>query len=474
MRLLLTLQLLAAAIIGPVMATAATDGDDSRYLDTSMPERWTYDEHFNQLIPDEDHWWSYFNDPLLDSLIARGVANNYNIAMAEHRINIARQAINSARASYYPTVNFSGGWQKSRTSGGNGPVMGDASTGDFFSLGLSASWEVDIFGRIRDKVKSQKAGYRASRAEYAAAMTTMCANIAKSYISLRMYQAEWEVAREHIESQSKIVKITEARHEAGLSSMLDVTQARTVFYSTQASIPGLENAIHTTINSLATLLGEYPDELYKTLSAVGPLPDHQQIVPIGVPAELLRRRPDIVEAECDLAQYAAALGIAKKDFLPSLSINGSVGTSAHKAGDLFKNQTLTYSIAPTLSWTLFDGMARRSGLITAREQMKAGIENYNLTVMSAVQEVDNSISTYVSTLRKIDVMEEVVDNSRKSLDLSLDLYKKGLNPFTDVVNAQLNTLSYQNSLIEAKGQALASLISLYEALGGGWDVSKID
>lgn len=474
MRLLLTLQLLAAAIIGPVMATAATDGDDSRYLDTSMPERWTYDEHFNQLIPDEDHWWSYFNDPLLDSLIARGVANNYNIAMAEHRINIARQAINSARASYYPTVNFSGGWQKSRTSGGNGPVMGDASTGDFFSLGLSASWEVDIFGRIRDKVKSQKAGYRASRAEYAAAMTTMCANIAKSYISLRMYQAEWEVAREHIESQSKIVKITEARHEAGLSSMLDVTQARTVFYSTQASIPGLENAIHTTINSLATLLGEYPDELYKTLSAVGPLPDHQQIVPIGVPAELLRRRPDIVEAECDLAQYAAALGIAKKDFLPSLSINGSVGTSAHKAGDLFKNQTLTYSIAPTLSWTLFDGMARRLGLITAREQMKAGIENYNLTVMSAVQEVDNSISTYVSTLRKIDVMEEVVDNSRKSLDLSLDLYKKGLNPFTDVVNAQLNTLSYQNSLIEAKGQALASLISLYEALGGGWDVSKID
>lgn len=474
MRVLLTLQLLAAAVICPVMAGASTDDADSRYLDSPMPERWTYDEHFNQLIPDEDHWWSYFNDPVLDSLIARGVANNYNIAMAEHRINIARQGINSARASYYPTIGFSGGWQKARTSGGTGSEMRDASVADFFSLGLNASWEIDIFGRIRDKVKSQKAGYRASRVEYAAATTALCANIAKSYISLRMYQAEWEVAREHIESQSKIVKITEARHEAGLSSMLDVAQARTVFYSTQSSVPGLENAIHTTINSLATLLGEYPEELYNTLTAVGPLPDHQQIVPVGVPAELLRRRPDIIEAECDLAQYAAALGIAKKDFLPSLSINGSVGTSAHKAGDLFKNQTLTYSIAPTLSWTLFDGMARRSSLITAREQMKAGIENYNLTVMNAVQEVDNSISTYVSTLHKIDILKEVVDNSRKSLDLSLDLYKKGLNPFTDVVNAQLNTLSYQNSLIEAKGQALASLISLYEALGGGWDVSKID
>ena len=444
-----------------------------KYLDKDMPQNWAYNEFFSQNLPTDDYWWKTFDDPCLDSLIAAGVDNNYNVVMAAHRINIAAQAVNSSRAAYFPQLDFSGGWQKARSSGGLGQHIMDATTADRFALGLNMNWEIDLFGKITQKVKASKKAYDASQAEYAGVMTALCANIAKSYITLRMYQAEYRVAQEHILSQGKILKIAEARHEAGLASMLDVTQAKTLYYSTQASVPGLEAAIHSTINSIATLTGVYPDSIYAALNIPKLLPDHRQIIPIGVPAQLLRRRPDIVEAECQLAQYAAQLGIAKKDFLPTLSLDASIGTAAREAGDLFKKQTLTYTVAPTLSCTIFDGMARKAGVVSAREQMEIGIDNYNLTVMNAVEEVDNAIASYTASLKNIAVLEDVIENSNKSRELSLDLYKRGLNPFTDVVNAQLNCLTYENSIIESKGRALSSLISLYEALGGGWDPSQI-
>ena len=472
MRSLLPLgSLLAIALSAPLCANAS-DASPEKYLERDMPENWAYNEYFTQTVPTDDSWWKTFEDPCLDSLINEGVNNNYNVAIAAHRIKIASQAVNQARSAYFPTVNLSAGWQKSRNSGGLGDALNDASVSDYFSLGLNMNWEIDVFGKITSKVKSSKSAYDATRAEYAAVMTALCANIAKSYVTLRMYQAEYQVAMEHIGSQGKIVKITEARHEAGLASMLDVAQARMVYYSTQASVPGLESAIHTTINSLAILTGVYPDSIYERLEIAREMPDYHQMVPVGAPAQLLRRRPDIVEAEFQLAQYAAQLGIAKKDFLPTLSLNASIGTAAHDAGNLFKNQTFTYTIAPTLSWTIFDGMSRRANVISAREQMEVGIDNYNLTVMTAVEEVDNAISTYMASLKNIDVLNDVIDNSKQSLDLSVDLYKKGLNPCTDVVNAQMNYLSYQNSIIESKGKALSALISLYEALGGGWDPNQ--
>lgn len=196
------------------------------------------------------------------------------------------------------------------------------------------------------------------------------------------------------------------------------------------------------------------------------MPEYRQLVPMGVPANLLRRRPDIVAAEYELAAYAAELGIAKKDFLPTLSINGSVGVSSHKAGDLFNDNSFEYSIAPTLSWTLFDGFARKYAVSEAKEQMKIGIENYNLTVMTAVQEVDNAMIAYTSSLKAIDSYTKVINQCDESFHLSVDAYKEGLTSFTNVVDAQINSLTYANSLISAKGDALVNLVDLYKALGG--------
>jgi len=188
----------------------------------------------------------------------------------------------------------------------------------------------------------------------------------------------------------------------------------------------------------------------------------------GVPADLLRRRPDIAESEAEMARYAALVGVAKKDFLPVLSLSGSVGTSAHKINNMFGSHSLDYSIAPTISWTIFDGMARNANLAEAKLQLEAASDSYNLTIFTAMEEVDNAVNNYNAYLRECKLLDDLTAESRKSLDLSLDLYKQGLTAFSNVVDAQLSYLANQNSLVAAKGATLSALVSFYQALGGGY------
>lgn len=451
---------------------AAEDGKVTHSnINDTLPSRWIYNEHFDQTIPTDDGWWKKFNDPLLDSLISIGVDNNYNVLMAARRMEMARLTMQEARSAYFPSFTLDAGWVKSRNSGAiSSPVM-PATDESYFTLGVNMSWQIDIFGKITSGVKAKKASWEASRAEYAGAMVTLCGDIATAYFQLRVLQAEEAVANEHLASQEKVMKITEARFECGLASMLDVSQARTVYHSTKATLPALTAGINSSLNALAVLLAVTPDYARRLLCAPRPLPSYLQMVATGIPMDLLRRRPDIVEAEKEIAAYAAELGIAKKDFLPTLTLNGSIGTSAHKVGDLFSNESFSYSIAPTLSWTIFDGLERKYNMAMARENMQLGIENYNLTVLNAIQEVDNAMVNYLQTITQIDELNLVVEESQRSLDLSLDLYKKGLSSFSNVVDAQLNYLTYTNSVIVAQGNALKDLVNLYEALGGGWEMN---
>lgn len=192
-------------------------------------------------------------------------------------------------------------------------------------------------------------------------------------------------------------------------------------------------------------------------------------VGLGAPGDLLRRRPDVVQAERGIEAAAAALGIARKEYLPSLSVSASAGTQAHNIGDLFSRNSFTYSIAPTLSWTIFDGLSRRYNAAEARERMEIEIAGYNLAVLTAVEEVRDAARRYTCTLEYIKTIEDVVGSSAEEVRLSVELYKQGLTAFSNVVDAMLNYLSYQNTLVSAKGQAIDSLINLYKALGGGWN-----
>lgn len=443
--------------------------DQFKYLEDSIPARWQYGARYGDGDMDNDHWWTIFGDTTLNSLIEKGLDNNYNILMAAKRIKTAQYTMRQAQSAYYPQFNLNAGWSRSRTSGMGGNEPGMASTGSAFDLGLSMSWQIDIFGKITSDVRSKDYATKATRAEYEGVRLSVAASIAQDYFQLRVWQAEWEVAREHTENQLGIVNMTKSRMDAGIGNALEVAQAQEVYYNTKASIPVLENSIHTAINSLAILVGEYPSELYPVLSTITPLPDYHQLVPTGFPAELLRRRPDVVEAEMTLKSLASSLGVAQKDFLPTLSINGSVGTTAHRGNDLFTNQSFGYTVAPTLTWNVFDGLQRKYNVAQARENYRIQIDNYNQTVMTAVQEVDNAMATYLASLRHIEALGFVLEQSDKSLELSVDLYRASLTQFSNVVDAQMSVLENQNSLIVAQGKALSALVDLCQALGGGWN-----
>lgn len=445
----------------------------NQYLRDSIPSQWNYDAQYTQTLPSEDQWWKSLSDPLLDSLISHGIDNNFNIAIAARRINIARQTIRNAKAAYYPTLGISAGWISSRNSGNTTSTSMPHTDLNYFSTGIDMAWQIDLFGKITSKVRQGKAQWLATQAEYAATMVSICGDIASAYIRLRTLQTELAVAQQHLESQCKVLKIAEARHEAGLASKLDVAQAATIYYSTEASIPELESSIKTSINAISILIGEYPETITSKLVPIKPIPEYRQIVGIGIPLDLLRRRPDIVQAEYSLAAAAAAVGIAKKDFLPSLTIEGSIGVASHSIDKIFDSNSFTYSIAPKLSWTIFDGMARNASLVTARENMQVSIDQYNLALMTAVQEVDNTMVSYKYLLRSIDYLQNVVAQAKEAFDLSIDLYKQGLTDFTDVADAQISYLQYSDQLAVEKGNAAVALIKLYEALGGGWDISEL-
>lgn len=465
--ILLRIQRIASALIAlcAVVPAFSQSVGDARLRD-SIPTAWAYESQYLTTLPSDDAWWRGFDDPVLTALISRGEDNSFDLAMTRRRIEMARQNWELARSAYYPTIGITAGWNRDRSSAYTAAAIGQAVTTSYMSLGLNFSWEIDIFGRVAAQSKESKAAYTATKAEYQAAMISLSANIATAYFNLRLVQGRIEIARAQIESQTKMKVIAEARHEAGLASKLDVAQALTVLYTTEATLPQLENMERSALNSIALLVGCYPDELKTSLAAGPQLPNPFRVVNLGVPADLLRRRPDIAQAEAELAGYAAAVGVDKKDFLPTLTLTGSVGTMEHNPKDLFKSKSFTYSIAPQLSWTIFEGMARNRRVAAAKEQMLAGIDNYNLVVMQAVIEADDAMSGYDSALRQIALDKKVLQESRELFTLAVDRYKRGLSAFTDVMNAQVTLLESENSYLQTKASALTALVKVYAAVAG--------
>lgn len=442
---------------------------DNRYLENEMPANWDPDSLFVQTLPIEDSWWQGFNDTLLDSLISKAVENNYDLLMAADRIRQAKAVFRESQAGFYPGVSFSGGWTRQQSSENTTrmPYPIDRIT-QYTSAEASVNWEIDVFGSIRNRMKASKEMYRASREDYNAVMVSLCAQVASGYAQLRTYQQQRIVAEQNIASQKAILHITEVRYNTGLVSQLDVAQAKTVYYSTKASLPALEAAIEQQINGLSILLGLYPSELKPVLITAAPLPDYLKLVSVGIPANLLRQRPDIRAAERTVASYAASVGAAKSDYLPKFYLKGSIGFASREMDNFFNNKSLTYQIAPTLNWTLFQGTQRIQALKAAKAQLDENIRQYNQTVLNAVQEVENAMSGYSGSIKQVVALREVIVQSELTLKLSLDLYKQGLAPFQNVLDAQRSLLSYQNSLVSAQGGALSYLIQLYRAVGGGW------
>ena len=472
----MTLKAWSSTLLILCFSFAAWAQKGNSYLEKPLPQGWgTGTAHTipgddnlfgSQIQPVDDKWWKAFGDPMLDSLIATASAGNFSVLSAIDRMDMAKANWRIERGSFFPSVSLNGGWARQQSSG-NVSEAPQSITGAY-SASLNASWELDIFGSIRQRVKAQRENFAASKEEYTGVMVSLAAEVASAYINLRELQQELEVVKKNSASQEEVLKITEVRYNTGLVAKLDVAQAKSVLYSTKASIPQLEAGINQYITTLAVLLGMYPQDIRPVLESSGTLPDYMEPIGVGMPVDLLLRRPDVRSAELSVNAQAALLGASKADWLPKVFLKGSFGYAARDLKDLTKSKSMTYEIAPSLNWTIFNGGQLVNATRLAKAQLDEAINQFNQTVLTAVQETDNAMNSYRNSIKQIVALREVRNQGIETLKLSLELYKQGLSPFQNVLDAQRSLLSYENQLVQAQGSSLLQLIALYKALGGGW------
>ena len=433
-----------------------------------LPDRWSDGEYYTQRLPVDDEWWLNFNDPVLDSLIAVAGESNYSVLAAIENIRKARAAWRVSQSKLMPQFDLGLGWQRAKTSGNIASTLYNEAWEGEFSTAVSMQWQADVFGSIYMRSKAQKKLFMATEEEYNAVMVSLIANVATTYFSLRQSLAQMQVLRWNAESQKEIMNIVISRYDSGLASKLDVAQARSVYYSTKAQIPAMQATIDGYRYTMAVLLGTYPEELDGWLQEGYALPAYTAPIGVGIPAELLRRRPDIRAAERQVEANAALLGASKRDWFPQLLVSGSIGFQSGELKTLFRSRSLTWEIAPTISWNIFGGNDRVNATREARATLDASILDFNGKMLTALQEVESAMSQYKNSITQIVALREAVNQNEETLTLSLELYKQGLTQFQNVLDAQRSLLTYQNYLVQAQGGSLIYLVQLYEALGGGW------
>ena len=445
-------------------------GQKESSLIQRIPSIWTFDnEIFLQEYPVEEQWWSLFGDPTLDSLIALAINENFTVESALARMEQARMNLYIQEGSLLPSFTANGGWQRQQTSGNAG---GERSWSGNYSLMANMSWEIDLFGNIRNKVKAQRENFHATQEEVRNVKISLCAQVATTYFQLRQYQQELEVLNHNCESQRSVVILTEARNKSGLASKLDVAQARQVYYATLALVPSMEANVIQAMNQMAVLLGTIPGNMITSLSAIRPLPMSIQPIGIDIPASLLRRRPDIRQAERQINAQTALLGVAKSEWLPKFFLNGSLGFSSQEFNTLPRSGSLSWEIAPSMTWTIFNGGQRYNNVRLNRAKLDEVINQYNQTVLQAIQEANNAMAIYQNSIKQIVATRQAFNQSEQALALSLDLYKQGLSTFQSVLDAQRSLLNDEESLVQIQGYSLVSLVKLYQSLGGGFDTSS--
>ena len=464
---LFSLLSLAIILLCPTRIFAQKDIE----LDIDVPEKWQIDSIYLTNNITHYDWWSRFNDPILDSLINVALTNNHNLQSIEAALDKSELVYQQSKSNFYPSLSLDAQYNLSESSlNYYEETSSDANrTNDYFSAAINANWEIDVFGKNRDYVMSNKNSYLASEANYQNAIMNLCAQVATTYFNLRSYQQQLIVANQNIESEKNILDITIARYESGLGTQLDVSQAKSVYYNTLATIPRLDAYITQCVNQLAILLGTYPSTLKNSFDDASELPSIRHIVNVGIPADVIRNRPDVRQAEYLIESQAALIGAAKADYYPKFSINGSFGFLSHDIDKFLDNESRMFSFTPTLTWNLFSGLQTRKNVKIAEIALTESIDNYNNVILNAIQEVETEMSNYANALKTIEMGQQVVEQGNKTLELSIDLYKRGLGTFTNVLDAQRTVLSDQNYLVSAWNSALLSLVRLYTALGGNWE-----
>ncbi len=415
-------------------------------------------------------WWRRFRDPVLDSLIARAARGNLGLKEAVARVKEARAALGVALGRELPALDAQGAYTRQR--GSENDLSPGGVTTSRYSAEMDASWEIDLFGRVRRAVEAARAEYQASREDRRDVLVSLYAEVARSYFTVRTLQARLAAARKNISSQRETLRLTRVRFKNGLAAALDVAQAESVLASSQAELPPLEMALHQAMNACAILLGLPPGSLHAELSRPRPIPTPPPRVAVGIPADILRQRPDVRRAERRLAAATARIGVATADLYPTLTLTGTLGLAAGDLGKLWRGDSHFYTFGPSLFWKIFDAGRIRSRIKVADARTEQALYAYQQAVLEALGEVEDALVACSRGRARVAALERTVAAARRTLELAVRLYKDGLTDFQSVLDAQRSLFAYDNQLAQARGDFSLAVVRLYKALGGGWQSTR--
>jgi NodT family efflux transporter outer membrane factor (OMF) lipoprotein len=460
---------------GLLLLSACAVGPDYRVPDAPTPDAWHTAASPGTTAPDAAalaSWWTTLNDPLLDELIDRAIAQSPTATQARARLAEARARYGVASASLFPGVDASAGVNRtdadSRT-GSDGSNNGVTNGDETYSSGLDASWEIDLFGGQRRAVEAAGAQVGASEADLRDVLVTLLGDVALSYIDLRTSQSRLATAERNLETQRELLDITRWQAEAGLATALEVEQANSSYEQTRAQVPTVESTLQQALNRLAVLTGQPPGALNERLNERKPIPVAPLEVAAGVPADVLRRRPDVRAAERRLAAQTAEIGVAQAALYPSLSLSGSITLTSLDAGDVLDGFRTDRS-GLSLTLPIFHGGALRQNVRAQSALADQALATYESTVLAAYEEVENALTVWSNEHRRNESLIAAAASARVASELALMQYNSGLVDFQTVLNADRNLIVLEDSLAVSDGEMTANYVRLYKALGGGWSV----
>jgi len=426
-------------------------------------------------------WWNVFNDPVLVELIDRAYGQNLNVQIAGLRVMQARANLGIALGSKYPQSQSIGGSYTRAKASRNAPPLSNlpddvaerASTGTgTWGFGFDATWEADVWGKFRRGVEAADASLYASMLNYDALLVTLTGDVAALYTRIRTVQQRLVYSKSNVQLQKEALSLAQARFRLGATSELDVAQAQSLLSHTQATIPLLELALSQLFNAMNLLLGLPPGDLSAILGGVADIPVAPVSAAVGIPADLMRRRPDIRAAEMLAAAQSATIGVSEADLYPHFGLAGSIGLSGASFSDQFSSGSGTGFLAPFFSWNIFNYGRIKNNVRVQDAVFEQTVLAYQNTVLSAAREVEDNLQAFLKIQEQVEFLRTALVASTRATELALVQYRQGATDYNSVINTQAALLLQQDSLTSARGDVVTSLIATYKALGGGWQIRQ--
>ncbi len=424
----------------------------------------------------EREWWRQFGDPVLDELVDAAVKNNRDVAAATARLREARALRRERLFDFLPSITARASYDNGRQSAAGTPGLPPVTVVDrdyeMYDAGFDAGWELDLFGRVRRANESARAAAQAAAAARNQVVLSVIAEVARNYFELRGAQSQLQVARNNAETQSRALELVNDRLDAGRGTALDTARATAQVESTLASVPPLEAAVDRAMRRIAVLTGQQPGALDLTLTDVRELPPVPAGISLGTPEALLRRRPDIRAAERQLAAATAAIGVQVADLFPRISINASIGLAAPTFGQLDDSGNDRRGFGPSLTWGLLDFGHVYQRIRAADARSAEALAGYEQTVLLALEETENALSDFARERRRLEHLARAAGASREAADLATQRFEGGVSDFLSALDAYRTSLEAEDQLAISRTRAATALVTLYKALGGGWEIAS--